>query len=285
MVLLGGIFLSSSGVLIRHVETASGWQILFYRSITYFITIGTILLFQYRADTASKFKSIGWSGIAASCLLAVGSVFYILALLKTTVANVVFIIGASPLITALVGWVFLRERVTAFSFAAMLMAVMGIGLMFADGYVTGGMTGNLFALMMVFTYVGFLLLLRRKKDVDMLPATCLSGLIAAGIALIFVEQLSINLHDLQIALVLGAAQFGLGFMFLTWGTRRIPAAEVALFSLSESVLNPVWTWLFANEVPSTYTLLGSAIVLIAVFSYGLAAVVRERTASTAAHST
>jgi DME family drug/metabolite transporter len=276
LVLAGGIFLSLSGIMIRHIEQADGWQILFYRSLAYFFSLGAILAVQYRGRTLEKFIAIGRPGIYASIVLALGSVLYIMAMLNTTVANVVFIIGASPLITALAGWLFLNEKITRASFITMLLAIGGIALMFADGFISGGMLGNVFAMMMVFMYMLFLLIMRHNRHIDMLPATCLSGLVTATIAFVFVGDLSVSQHDLILCVALGSVQFGMGFMLLTWGTRYIPAAEVALFSLSESVLNPIWVWLGVNEVPSIMTLTGSAIVLISVLTYSIMAIKRER---------
>ena len=276
MILLGGVFLSFSGILIRHVEQADGWQILFYRSLTYFVTIGCILLFQYRRQTGKKFEAVGWPGFFASVVLSIGSVFYIMAMLHTTVANVVFIIGASPLITALAGWLFLKEKISLASFITMLLAIAGIGLMFADGFVSGGSIGNVLALMLVFMYVIYLLILRNNRQIDMLPATCLSGLVTAWIALAITDTLVISMHDLVIAMLLGGVQFGMGFMLLTWSTRYIPAAEVALFSLSEAVLIPIWVWIGVNEIPSKLTLAGSAVVLVSVVTYSIMAIRRER---------
>jgi len=276
LILLGGTFLSLSGILLRHIEAANGWQILFYRSFTCFIFIATVLSFQYRKATLSKFRAIGLPGFYASVVLSLGSIFYIMAMLNTTVANVVFIIGASPLVAALAAWLFLKEQISTVKLLTMLLAIAGIGLMFADGFVSGGMLGNFLALMMVFMYVIYLLILRKHRDIDMLPATCLSGLVTAIIVLPFVGSLVISSHDLVIALLLGSVQFGMGFMLLTWSTRYLLAAEVALFSLSESILNPIWVWIGVNEVPSALTLAGSAVVLVSVIAYGVMALKQER---------
>jgi drug/metabolite transporter (DMT)-like permease len=261
---------------LRHIESADGWQILVYRSFAHFVTLAVFLVFHYRRDTVGRFLDIGRAGLLAAGVLSVGSVFYIMAMLNTTVANVVFIIGASPLLAALAGWLFLRERITRGGFVAMIATVLGIGLMFADGLVSGGMLGNLFALGLTMMYVWYLLILRSHRHLDMLPATCLSGLFTGLIALLFVGDLGVSNHDLAIILVLGSVQFGFGFMCLTWGTRFIPAAEVALYSLSESILNPLWVWIGVGETPGPYALAGSAVVLASVVTYSIMAIRRER---------
>ncbi len=274
--LLGGVFLSLSGILIRHIEAADGGQILFYRSLTYFLTIGLFLVVRYRHTIFQRFAQIGKAGLLAALVLSVGSIFYILAMLNTTVANVVFIIGASPLLAALAGWLVLKERVTPSGLVAMFASILGIGLMFLDGLVSGSMVGNAFALGLAIMYVIYLLILRGHRHVDMMPATCLSGLLTAILVLPFVEHFLVSRQDLIIILALGSVQFGLGFMCLTWSTRFIPAAEVALFSLSEAILNPLWVWIGIGETPSLYTLAGSTVVLVSVIAYSVMVIRRER---------
>ena len=119
LVLAGGFFLSLAGVLLRHVESASGWQILFYRSLSFSVTLFIILAIRYRGATVRAFRSVDTRGIMAATALGLGSVCYVFAILNTTVANVVFIIGASPLLTAAVVWCVLRERVSPISLTAM----------------------------------------------------------------------------------------------------------------------------------------------------------------------
>ena len=276
IVLLGGAFLSLSGILLRHVEAAGGWTILFYRSSAFFVTMTTILAFQYRRRTLTAFKAIGRNGLVAAMLLSLGNVFYIFAMLNTTVANVVFIIGSAPLVTALLGWLFLKEHISGWSMMAMFVALGGIGLMFADGLTGGGWFGSALAIAMVVMYAVYLLLLRASPNVDMVPATCLSGLLTACIALPMLQGFGISERDLLICIALGTVQFGAGFWLLTVGVRYIPAAEVALFSLSESILNPTWVWLGVGEIPGRLTLYGSAVVLVSVISYSVIAIRREQ---------
>ena len=266
-VLGGGLCLSTAGILLRHVQEADGWQILFYRSLTFFITISLILTARYRSNTLQAFGAIGKRGVIVAVSLGLGSVCYIFALLNTTVANALFIIGASPLATAAAGWLFLREQVTPLGVLTMLVALAGIGLMFVDGIYAGRWLGNIMAALVVVAFAAMLVTLRGAKDIDMLPATCLAGLVAASLAGFMAESLNINTHDLVIAILLGSFQYAAGFMLITVATRYIQAAEVALFALSESILAPIWVWIGVGETPSVLTLVGSAIVLFAVSLY------------------
>lgn len=276
LVVVGGVFLSLSGILLRNVESASGWQILFYRGIAFSTMLFLILLVKYRSKTLEAFKAIGKPGLWAAVALGLGSICYVYAILLTTVANAVFIIGASPLATAFVAWIFLREKTSKFGVVAMLVSLIGIGLMFADGLLEGRWLGNVAALMVVVSFVIFLLILRKKRDIDMLPATCIGGLVMGGVAGFFADNLIVSNHDLVIALLMGCVQFGIGFMCFTIATRYILASEVALFSLTESILGPIWVWIGVGEKPSILTLIGSAIVLVCVSSYCIVNIRQER---------
>mgnify|MGYP003652202104 FL=1 len=276
LVIIGGVFLSSSGILLRNLESANGWQVLFYRGLTFSITLFLILLLQYRSGIVGAFKAIGKPGLWAGMVLGLGSICYIFAILLTTVANAVFIIGAAPLATAFVAWLVLGEKTSRFGVIAMLISLLGIGLMFADGLLQGRWLGNIAALGVVASFVVFLLIIRARRGVDMLPATCLGGLVMAAVALMFVDTLAISNHDLVISILMGSLQFGVGFWCFTVATRYILASEVALFALTESILGPVWVWIGVGEEPSLLSLAGSAVVLLCVASYCFVGIREER---------
>lgn len=285
LVIIGGIFLSTSGILLRNLEAASGWQILFYRGFTFSLTLLLLLLLRYRSGIGAAFRAIGRPGLWAALVLGLGSICYVFAILLTTVANAVFIIGAAPLATAFVAWLVLGERTSGFGIVAMLVSLCGIGLMFADGLLEGRWSGNLAALGVVASFVVFLLIIRDKRGVDMLPATCLAGLVMGGVAGLFAESLVISKHDLAIAITMGCLQFGIGFWCFTVATRYILASEVALFSLTESILGPIWVWIGVGEEPSRLTLLGSLVVLLSVGAYCVNGIRAERRLLAAQQST
>lgn len=276
LVIIGGFFLSTSGILLRNVESASGWQILFYRGFTFSLTLFLLLLIRYRSGIVRAFREIGKPGLWAALVLGLGSICYIFAILLTTVANAVFIIGAAPLATAFAAWLILGERTSRFGVIAMLVSLAGIGLMFADGLIEGRWAGNIAALGVVASFVAFLLIIRDKRGTDMLPATCLSGIVMGGVAALFVESFVISNHDLAIAIIMGCLQFGIGFWCFTVASRYIMASEVALFSLTESILGPIWVWIGVGEQPSWLTLVGSAIVLVSVVAYCINGIRIER---------
>jgi drug/metabolite transporter (DMT)-like permease len=276
LVIVGGLFLSTSGILLRNLEAANGWQILFYRGFAFSATLLLLLLLRYRSGIGAAFHAIGRPGLWAALVLGLGSICYVFAILWTTVANAVFIIGSAPLATALVGWLVLGERTSRFGIAAMLVSLGGIGLMFADGLLEGRWLGNLAAFGVVASFVIFLMIIRGRRGVDMLPATCLSGVVMGGVAALCVDSFVLSERDLAIAIIMGCLQFGVGFWCFTVASRYILASEVALFALSESILAPIWVWVGVGEQPSLLTLAGSGIVLASVGAYCISGIRAER---------
>ncbi len=276
LVIIGGAFLSLSGILLRNVEAANGWQILFYRGFAFSATLFLLLLVKYRKGSLQAFRNIGLPGVWAGTVLGLGSICYVFAILTTTVANALFIIGSAPLATAFVGWLVLGERTSRFGIIAMLISLGGIGLMFADGLIEGRWLGNIAALVVVASFVSYLLIVRTRRHVDMLPATCLGGLVMSFVSAFFIDDFQISNRDMLIALLMGCVQLGIGFICFTIATRYIMASEVALFALSESILGPIWVWIGVGEEPSLLTLLGSAIVFVSVAGYCVVGIREER---------
>jgi len=263
-VLAGGTCLSLGGVLIRHIETAGGWQIVFYRAIGFILALSIYLAIRHRRRFFASFLAIGWPGVIAAMSLGFGTACYVFGMLLTSVANVVFTLTVGPFFAAGVGWLVLRERIRLPTLLAMLAAAAGVGLMLADGLVSGTWLGNVIALGAPLTLAITVVAWRSNPGVDMVPATLLSGVIGLAIGALMANDLAISTHDLLLSLLLGSAQLGAGFLLFTLGSRSVPAGEVPLYGLAETVLAPIWVWLAINEVPSPLTLGGGVIVLSAV---------------------
>jgi len=276
LILLGGVCLSSGGILIRYVNAADAWTILFYRALGFVGLLFCVNLYRHGRQLPRAFRAIGTSGIVLALALGGGFTCYVLSMLMTTVASVSFIISAGPLFAAIFGWIILRERVSPVTWMVIAGASVGMGLMFADGLAGGHVAGVLVAMGLPISFAIMVVMIRRAGDVDMLPATFLAGVVSIVIGAVVSDTLSITLHDLLICVVLGIGQLGMGFMLITLGTRYVPAAESALISLSESVLAPIWAWLFLFEVPAPLAMAGGLLVLTCVGLQALAGVQRER---------
>lgn len=276
MVMAGAVCLSTSGIFVRAIEAASGWQILFWRSAWLVLTVLVYLLIRHRGRIRAPIRAIGLTGVGVALLLTMAFTGFVFALLMTTVANVVFMLGASPFVAALLGWWLLGERIRRGTAFAIVAVMAGIGLMVADGLAAGRLAGNLVALVTVFGFACQIILLRRAKAIDMLPAVGLAGLFNLLLASALVEGITVPFGDLVMTMLLGTVNVGAGIMLLTAGARQVPAAEVALYSLVEAVLAPIWVAILFGEHPSLLTLAGGGVVLSAVASQAVGALRRQR---------
>ena len=191
------------------------------------------------------------------------------ALLYITVANALFILSSTPFIAGILGWVVLRERVAARTWFAIAVSMVGLVIMVGSGMASGHILGNLIAMYIPIAYAAMIVAVRRSKRESMLGAVCLGGIVAAGLSALFVADFVLTPRDLWISIYLGVFQVGVGFTLMVLGTRFVPAAQVGLLALVEPVLAPLWVWLGFGETPTGATLLGGAIIFLAIVSYSL----------------
>jgi drug/metabolite transporter (DMT)-like permease len=216
-----------------------------------------------RGRFVAAWRSIGIAGVGVAVCIATASATFIAALNHTTVARVLFIQAVAPVLAALLARLLLGEPIGRRTTVAMVVALGGVALMLgAPG--AGDPTGDALALVMAFAFALSLVITRHRRDVSMGPATCLSQLILIAVFAPFSHPAEIGGDDAAALALLGAGQIGLGLALLTVGARLIPAAQVALISLLEVVLGPLWVWLAYTEQPDAATLAGGAIVVAAI---------------------
>ena len=208
------------------------------------------------------FRAIGRGGVAIVVLLAVSSASFLVALNHAPVANVLFMQALAPIIAAALGTL-LGEPVSRRTWLAMGVALAGVAVM-VGGPGGASWLGQGLSLLMAVSFAATLVITRHRRDVSMAPATCLSQIVVFAAAAPFAHFAPIGAKDVTLLATLGICQIGLGFVFLTIGGRLIPAGEVALITLLEIVLGPIWVWAFLSEEPAAATLVGGAIVLAAV---------------------
>ena len=268
LVLMAGIFWSLSGLVYRWIEIATAWQVLFYRSLSLFCFIALWLVVRYRGRLVGVFQSAGRLSVLGGLCLSISFSGYILALDQTSVANALFILAAAPFFAALLGRVLLSEHIGWTTSLAMGMAALGLAVMAGNELAIGRGLGELFALAAALGLAGLTITLRMRRSTDMLPAILFASLFATLFALTGMlwdgDSLILIPKDLSLSISLGVFQVGLGFMLYTAGSRHLPAVELTLLSLTEVIVGPILAWLGADEVPSTTTLAGGALILLAI---------------------
>jgi len=261
-VALAAIAWSSAGVLQRGVQADAAAQV-GVRAVFACVALFAYVAVAERGRVLAAWRAIGVAGVGVAAALAVASAAFIVALNHTTVAHVLFIQAIAPVLAALLARGFLGEPVPARTTVAMATALAGVAIM-VGGPGGGDLAGDGLSLLMALAFAVSIVLSRHRRDVSMAPATCLAQVLLV-VAFLPLANLGPLTGDDVVALgALGAGQIGLGLAFLTIGARLIPAAQVALISLLEVVLGPLWVWLSIGERPTAATLAGGAVVVVAV---------------------
>jgi len=258
---LAALAWSTAGLLQRELSVGTATQ-LAGRALFAVLALIAYVGVAERGRLVKGFRAIGRGGIAVAFFTAVASASFIVALNHTTVANVLFVQALAPIVAAVLGTL-LGEPVSRRSWLAMAAGLIGVAVM-VGGPGRPSFVGEGLSVVMALAFAGALVITRHRRDVSMAPATCLSQLIVLAAAAPFSHPSEIQGHDLTLLILLGVGQIGLGLVFLSIGARLIPAAEVALITLLEVVLGPLWVWLALSETPSAATLAGGAIVMVAV---------------------
>ena len=268
LVLLAGVFWSSMGLGIRLIEQANVWQILFYRSIALAAFLFVIISIRSGFKPLRAIHSAGFAGVIGGVGLVVAFTGGIYAIQTTTVANAMLLFAASPFLAAVAAWIILGEKVRRATWLAMLFAIIGIAIMVVSGFAAGRLVGNLSALLSATGFAAFSIALRWGKLEDMLPAVFLGGIFSLLTAVLVCGTndfgFAVPRNDIVIAVLLGVFQVGMGLVVYTIGSRVVPAGELVLLSMTEVLLAPLWVWIFVGETAGLYTLLGGAILMLAI---------------------
>jgi drug/metabolite transporter (DMT)-like permease len=280
-ILAAAVAWSTAGLAQRGLDASPATQVA-GRAAFAGVTLFLFVLVIERGRTVQAFRRMGRSGLAMAVFLAISSGAFLLALNYTSVANVLFMQAAAPMMAALLGWALLSEPVDGRTWVALVLAGAGVALM-AAGSLDAGATAVVLPLVVTGAFAAVIVIARHRSEVSMMPATFASQVLVVVACLPFLDLGSTSRSDWPILAALGIGQMGLGLAFLTIGARLIPPAQVAIISLLEVVLGPLWVWLAYDERPAAATLVGGAVVVAAVVVQAVGGVPGERPVPSEAH--
>jgi drug/metabolite transporter (DMT)-like permease len=253
---------STAGLLQRHLSVDTATQIA-GRALAAFIVLSVVLLITERGTVVRSVIGIGRSGVAMAACMAAASGLFIFALNHSSVANVLFIQALAPVIAVVLAWLFLHEHPTSRTWVATAVALTGVAVM-VGGPGRGSVIGLVAAGLMTIGFSVTIVIARHRREISMLPALALAQLMLVVAVGWKADIGSIGAADFGYLALIGTVQMAMSQMCFAAGARLISAAEVALLTLLEVVLGPLWVWLFLHERPAALTLAGGAIVLAAV---------------------
>jgi drug/metabolite transporter (DMT)-like permease len=263
MSLLGVFVLSPDSLLIR-LARLDDYTLLFYRGLFPVISISLLLIIYYRGRFIPICLGAGWAGILNGVFFATTNITFINAIQRTSVANTLLILSSAPVFAALLSLVVLKENQRPTTWLVIALSLIGIFIIGLGSYGNSSLSGDIFALGCAFATACSAVLVRYKKDTDLVPSVILGSLFTACFALTMSPELAINATQLLYVSIIGFILVPFAFVLLTIAPRFASSAEVQLVYLLESILGPLWVWIVISETPSLNTIIGGSVLLLSV---------------------
>lgn len=239
------------------------------------------MLALHRGGLLAEIRRIRFWAMFVAALQAVGMILFVVALDYTTAANVLIFFATTPLLAALLSWAVIGERVPAVTWAAILICFAGLVIVASGSFGTMHLLGDFLAFLDACALAGFYVVIRRHREVSMIPATGLGLLLAAALAVPFASFAAITAPQVLWIVLAGAVVVPGSLMLLTLGPRYLAAPEVAMLALLETVIGPFWVWLVLTEEPGTRSLIGGAVIVATLMVHAVLRL-RRRSARTQA---
>lgn len=263
-----GLALTSLGVFIMSLEslfikftTVSPFLFSFYIGIFMFVSMASTLIFKKKEFMQKALKTSFLMLIVCATLMGTSNIFFITAVKTTTVANVVIIFSTAALFSALFAYLFYREKISKNIIYASFFMFVGLFIIFNDKLEIGSIKGNIYALLCTAFFATSYVILSKYKEMNRVILTAFSGIALSCISIFFCENLAIDLKTLAIVMTMGLLISPISRVLIGNGAIYISASEVSLLMIIETMMAPIWVWIFLNEVPSKYTFIGGSIII------------------------
>ncbi len=277
IVLIAGIFWSFGPYVVRHIDEAHTvpWQYLFTRGLVIFILLNTYLFLEEGLDFYKNYYKIGLSGLFGGIGLGIAMTTFIWSITNTSTAITLLCLSAMPFMTALLGFLFLKENISKSVWVAIIISAIGITIMAMGNTNTNSFIGFAFGMISSLGFAIFSVSLRWRKETPKFTTVAIAGLfcfILSGIVMAINEYSFLSSGKNQSLFATHGTIVCFGLILYSIGSKHIPAAELTLLSLTEIIGGIFWVWLpwlGINEIPSTNTIIGGFFIFISLFYYSL----------------
>ena len=257
------LFITPDSLFIRlsNIET---WGMLFYRGAIPFVVTLVGLLFFYKRKFFKAIFAIGYPGIFYVISFSICNITFIISIQNTNVANTLVMIAMAPMLSAILGAIFLKEIPDQKTWLAIIITFAAVAYIFHDSIELGNFYGDIFGLITAFGLACNAVIARFAKDRDLVPSAVIGKLCVAIFAFFFVESFALVEKDMIFVPLMCVMCVAIPFVLVTIAPRFIPAEEVNLFFLLETIIGPIWVWLIINEQPSIEALQGGLVIIITI---------------------
>ncbi|MDB3943495.1 DMT family transporter [Candidatus Pelagibacter sp.] len=257
------ILITPDSIFIRlsNIET---WGMLFYRGAIPFVVVLIGLIFFYKNNLLKALVGIGYPGIFYVISFSICNITFIISIQNTNVANTLVMIAMAPMLSAILGSIFLKEVPDRKTWIAIIITLISVTYIFHDSMEMGNFYGDLFGLITAFGLACNAVIARYAKNRDLVPSAVIGKLCVAVFAFFFVDSFSLEGTDLIIVPLMCVMCVAIPFVLVTIAPRFIPAEEVNLFFLLETIIGPFWVWMIIREQPSIETIQGGTVIILTI---------------------
>ena len=257
------ILITPDSIFIRlsNIET---WGMLFYRGAIPFVVVLIGLVFFYKNNLFKALVGIGYPGIFYVISFSICNITFIISIQNTNVANTLVMIAMAPMLSAILGSIFLKEIPDSKTWVAIIITLISVTYIFYDSIEMGNFYGDLFGIITAFGLACNAVIARYAKNRDLVPSAVIGKLCVAIFAFLFVDSFSLVGTDLIIVPLMCVMCVAIPFVLVTIAPRFIPAEEVNLFFLLETIIGPFWVWMVIKEQPSIETIQGGVVIILTI---------------------
>ena len=257
------IFITPDSLFIR-LSNLDTWGLVFYRGIIPFFTVFFGMLIVYKLNFFKILFKSGFHGIIYIFTFSITNITFVVSIQNTNVANTLVMIATAPMLSAILGSIFLKENADKKTWISIFITFLAIIYIFFDSLKLGNLYGDALGFITAIGLAVGAITIRSAKSKNLVPAAVVGKLFVALFALIFIETFDLVENDLIIVPIMCIMCVAIAFVLVTIAPRFIPAAEVNLFFLLETIIGPIWVWLFIKEQPSLETLIGGLVIIITI---------------------
>jgi drug/metabolite transporter (DMT)-like permease len=268
MAFVAVMFITPDSLFIR-LSNVDTWGLVFYRGIIPFVTVFLGMLLIYKLNFFKMLFSSGYHGLLYIGTFSLTNITFVVSIQNTNVANTLVMIAMAPMLSAILGGIFLKELPDRKTWIAIFITFLAAVYIFYDSLQLGNFFGDILGLITALGLAVGAVTIRSARKKNLVPAAVVGKLFVALFSLLFIESFTLENKDLIIVPLMCIMCVAIPFVLVTIAPRFIPAAEVNLFFLLETIIGPIWVWLVIKEQPSLETIQGGAVIIatIAVHSF------------------
>ena len=262
------MFITPDSLFIR-LSNVDTWGLVFYRGLIPFFSVFFVMLLIYKLDFFKMLFTSGYHGLIYVSTFSITNVTFVVSIQNTNVANTLVMIATAPMLSAILGAIFLKETPDKKTWISIIITFLAIIYIFSDSLKLGNFYGDVLGFITAIGLAVGAVTIRSGKTKNLVPAAVVGKLFVATFALFFIESFNLVDQDLIIVPLMCILCVAIPFVLVTIAPRFIPAAEVNLFFLLETIIGPIWVWLIIKEQPSVETLQGGVVIIatIAIHSF------------------